>query len=264
MSSALRACTGFLAFVALAAAGCSSQSGDPNAPYQPTPLGPGLRIAQVSDPQSKSHPTSGVTVNVTGAAVSWVDRFDETMDGKSIGTVYIQDVASTAQYSALSVFSPTYVPADLRVAPGDVLDFHGPYSEAANIGSAVFPMGQILPQLSKPTGTFRYEYDAPTPLVLTDPTVLNDYNKGRPYMWMLVTLQNVQLDALSNDGHGRITGHLTSDQTVNGVVISNENFGLQTTDYPGGTKFASVTGIVTWFFNYHLAPRSAADIVVAK
>jgi hypothetical protein len=249
----------FLGFL-LPLTACSGGSGDPHAVVNPDPLGSGLRVRQVMDPTLPNHPADGASVNVTGAVVNWVDTFDETMDGKSIGTVYVQDVGSQAQYSGVGIYKPSFVPADLRIAPGDVLDFIGPYNESAKIGTATFTPPDVLPQLTKPIGQFRYEYATPPP-VMIDPTDLNDFTKGRKWMWMLVTVPNVTIDRLSNDGKGRITAHITSDMTMNGVTISNENYNLQPTDFAPGTTFKSVTGIVTWFFSYHIAPRSAADLV---
>jgi hypothetical protein len=47
------------------------------------------------------------------------------------------------------------------------------------------------------------------------------------------------------------------------VTISNELFDLGTTQSQliVGTHLRSVTGIVTWFFSYQIAPRTPADLV---
>ena len=128
---------------------CSSQQND-----QATdagggePLGTGLRIKQVMDPTSKAHPlTTTATVNISGASFVWLDTYDETHDGKSIGTVYLQDVGSNAAYSGASLYEPTYIPSNLKPAPGDVLDPSGEYDAQANIGTATFPPGELLIQI---------------------------------------------------------------------------------------------------------------------
>ena len=77
---------------------------------------------------------------------------------------YVQDLGAKKPYSGIGIYSAAFVPANLRVAPGDVLDFVGTYQENKNIGTAVFPAGQILPQLFKPVGTFRFEGAKPEPL----------------------------------------------------------------------------------------------------
>src|SRR5258708_6654863 len=113
-------------------AGCSTLGEDPGTQITPDPLGNGERIAAVQSPSSPSYQQAiassktttnpGVNVDVSSVVVTWIDTFDETRDGKSKGTVYVQDVGSTAAYAGISVYQPNYVPADLRPLPGDVLD----------------------------------------------------------------------------------------------------------------------------------------------
>lgn len=253
------------------AAACGNANGDPHANVTPTPLGNGSRIKDVTDPSSPDHPDAMdpkhlPTVNITGASVLWLDSFDETHDGKSRGTLYVQDVGSADPFSGVGVFSASFLPADLRVAPGDVLDFNGQYEEALNIGSANFG-GKVLPQLAKPLATFRYEYRVPDPKVI-DPNDLNSYDTGRKWMGMLVTVNDVTIDAFTDDGKGRVAAHITSDHTSNGVGITNELIpiapfvsNMQPGDYPPNTHFKSVTGIVTWFFSFHIAVRTKDDLV---
>jgi hypothetical protein len=94
-------------------------------------------------------------------------------------------------------------------------------------------------------------------------------------MQMLVTVNDVYVSkgTSSPGGQGfRVTYPLgtcadfTSKTcfTTSAPQISNELFDLQATDYQPGTHFASVTGIVTWFYSFHIAPRSKADLVVAS
>jgi hypothetical protein len=242
--------------------GCSTLEPDPAAPYQPNPLGNGLRVADVQNPKSPAY-APNANVDLTSLTVLWVDTFDETQDGKSQGTVFVQDIGSTAPYSAISVYQPSFVPADLRLLPGDILDFVGPYQEVASIGSAHFSPGQTLPQLAKPVGTFRYEYQAPPPqpIQLGD---LDDYATGRKWEGMVVTVHDVYAIAPTSSG-GRVTCTLAvspdAGTNVNTVSMSNEEYDLKSTDFPPGTHLKSVTGLVTWFFSYHIAPRTPADVV---
>ncbi len=242
--------------------GCSTLSPDTPAPYKPNPLGNGLRIADVQNPKSPSY-APNQNVDLTSLTVLWVDTFDETKDGKSLGTVFVEDVGSTAPYSAISVYQPSYVPADLRPVGGDVLDFAGPYQEVAGIGAAHFAAGETLPQLAKPVGTFRYEYQtpAPTEIRLSD---LDDYAAGRQWEGMLVTVRDVYALSAASSG-GRVTYTLASSPDagtdVNTVTMSNEEYDLSSTEFPPGTHLQSVTGLVTWFFSYHIAPRYPSDVV---
>jgi hypothetical protein len=253
-----------LAAVSLASllAACGDRENDsPLDAGTPTVLGSGYRIHEISDPSAPTHAANLAIVNVTGVVVVFVDNFDETKNGKSRGAVYVQDVGSQAPYSGMELYQPSYVPQDLRVAPGDVLDLNGQYQENKNIGSAVFPAGEVLPEIGKPTSTFRYEYKAPDPLVIS-PADLHDYNKSRRWMAMLVTVQNVTLGAdLTDDGKGRVTAPLQQ-----GGVVSNELYDLKVGTFTAGTKLKSITGIVTYFCvgspcDLHVAPRSADDIV---
>ena len=81
---------------------------------------------------------------------------------------------------------------------------------------------------------------------------------------MLVVVKNVTLfDDIKGETSGstgaltgRVSGHITP--AAKGKV-TNELIQLAGT--PAGTKFTSITGIVTYFFDLHIAPRSQADLV---
>jgi hypothetical protein len=264
--------------IAVSVGACSSLPEDPPAPYDASPLGNGQRIAAIQNPSSQTHQqaisnANGANVTVSSVAVSWIDTFDETKDGKSKGTVYIQDVGSTAPYAAISLYQPNYVPASLRPQPGDVLDVTGPYQELGHIGTAIFgttPDGKTpltLPQLAKPVGNFRYEFRSPDPVTIQLSDVdQSNYLKGRQWEGMLVTVKDVTVTAGVNLNN-RVTytmagGSDAGAVTSTAAAISNELYNLGSTDFPAGTHFQSVTGIVTWFYSYHIAPRSAADLVL--
>lgn len=253
-----------LSLLALSVAACGSIDADPASTPLANPLGNGLRIADVQNPKGAHH-APNANVAITGASVTWLDNFDETHDGKSRGTLWVQDVGSQSAYAGIGIFSPTFVPSDLRVLPGDVIDFAGPYQELTKIGSAMFPTGQVLPQLAKPVGTFRYEFDPPAAktVALAD---LDDYAKGRQWEGMLVTVSDVYAGSGQPDSSGfRVTYPLVSaadaGAPANAVAISNELFDLKLNDYAAGTHFKQVTGIVTWFFSFHIAPRTRDDLV---
>jgi hypothetical protein len=93
---------------------------------------------------------------------------------------------------------------------------------------------------------------------------LNDYDLGRKWEGMLVTVSNVYVDTASTDASGRVTDPVVPTSGMlppnNSVAISNELCALTATQYPSGTHFSSVTGLVTWFFSYHIAPRTPDDL----
>jgi hypothetical protein len=253
--------------------------------------GGGLKLSDIQNPSSPNyHPcinTKGVCDNQTvdNTVVVWLDKFDETRDGKSAGTLYIRDVGDNHVYGGIGIYEPNFVPASLDPLPGDVVDFAGPFQEATAIGKASFNMGTYLPQLYKPVGTFRYEFasdfpsawSAPQTVLLSDlaeNTKMTDgnFNHARQYMQMLVTVNDVYVGpgASVPGGSGyRVTYPLGTCADVHnascfppgGVQISNELFDLHSTDYAPGTHFKSVTGIVTWFYSFHIAARTRDDLV---
>jgi hypothetical protein len=252
-------------------AGCGAVRGDaPNGDAGASVLGADDRLRDVLDPASPKHPKikpgESANVRVSGVAIVHVDTFDETRDGKSRGTVYVQDLSSKLPYSGTSLFAASYVPADLRVAGGDVLDFAGQYTELASIGAAVFPPGDVLIQLARPTGTFRYEVgpQEPTDIDIND---LTTFANGRKWLGMLVRVRDLTIPVAPFESKGRLTVAVAGDvrnSRSNPAQISNELYDLQAADIALGKKFKSVVGVVTYFYAFKIAPRSAADLEVAQ
>ena len=257
-----------LALLSLSVAACTIPADKP-APYDASPLGAGLRLAQVQDPKSPDyHPSDNASMS--SLVVTWLDSFDETMDGKSKGTLYVQDVGSTSPYAGIGIFQQSLVPASLTVLPGDVLDFQGPYQESVGIGSAVFNTGTFLPQLYKPVGTFRYEFTPPSPVVITVDDLLENGTKldasfasSRKWLGMLVTLKDVTVagGTVSSNRVQYLLEEPDGGVAPAGPSITNEHYDLKSTEFKSGTHFSSVTGIVTWFYSFHVAPRYPADLV---
>ena len=78
-----------LVAVGVAVSGCSQRAGDDPVPANPSVLGPGKRLRDVQAPGAGFVDKD---VLVTSAVVTAVDNFDETGDGKSRGTIWLQDV----------------------------------------------------------------------------------------------------------------------------------------------------------------------------
>ncbi len=257
--------------LALAAACSSAKDNDQPAPLNPSPLGSGMRLRDVQDPSKNAcngAPCANLSVNVTSVVVTAIDTFDETQNGKSRGTVFVQDADVGGPFGGVSMYSPTYVPANLRLAPGDVIDLSGQYVEQTKIGSTVdfSTVGAFLPQMNKPQVTPSFEAPLPTPVVV-QASDLESFATGRKWIGMLVTIQDVTVvGAPVATGSGRVAA--TVANVANGLSINNELWDLQawngsntSNSFPAGTHFKSVTGIVDFFFNIFLAPRSAADLV---
>jgi hypothetical protein len=235
-------------------------------------LGADDRLRDVFDPAQPKHPRvkpgERAPVRVSGISVVHVDNFDETRDGKGRGTIYIQDLGSHAPYSGTSLYLPSFVPTDLRVVPGDVLDLAGQYMESSQFGpNTVFPVGDVVIQLAYATGRFRFESTTvqPTDIDLND---LTTFTTGRQWLGMLVRVRNVTIPiAPIAKADGRISVAVAGDvgnRRANPALITNEFYNLQLADIAAGKRFAEVVGVVTYFYSFNIAPRSSADIVPAR
>ena len=268
----------------LALGACDTSVGDTSPPdaYVHSALGPGMHLRDVQNPANN---LAGQTVDVTGAAVITVDNFDETHDGKSHGTVFYEDAdtppdATKALYDGISAYESTFVPANLVLAPGDVVEIFGQYTQQSSIGTTVtFPAGQFLPQFYKPQVSLIFETPMLQPVVITPADLINKsadpttFAHARQYLGMLVQIQNITLPfAPVGDGcanpttswpatgcTGRVHAELTTD--TGSAELANELYNMLPSDFAGGTHFTSITGIVDYFYTFYLCPRSAADLV---
>ncbi|MBK6690981.1 MAG: hypothetical protein IPG50_02040 [Myxococcales bacterium] len=245
----------------LAVTSCSSREGegDQPPPAGSNPLGAGSRLRDLQTPAN-----AGKDVFATAATILAVDLFDETGDGKSRGTIYVQDFGSQEPLSGISLFDATLVPASLRVAPGDVVDLRGEYAEVTQLGTFKFPQG-FLPQLVKPITVFRFEAAPAVPREI-DLADLEDFNVGRKWIGMLVSVRDVfAASAVIDEPSGRAS--VTLAKKLPGAVlttsptITNELSPLPKGAVSNGARFDSITGIVTFFSSLHIAPRNAADLV---
>lgn len=249
--------------VVFGSVGCSPTSPDGDAPVPASEagvLGSGMRLRDVQNPASK---LAGSNVKVTTVVVTAVDNFDETHDGKSRGTIFLQDADKSGSLAGISLFSPSFQPTSLRLAPGDVVDLDGQYSEQSKIGATVDFSPAFLPQIVKPVATFRFEVGEPKPIVINLADLTSFAAGGRQWIGQLVTVLNVTAvtaPAGDSKNSGRVMANLSAD-SKNGPQISNELFDLPVNAFPANTTFKSVTGVVTYFFNMKIAIRRQADLV---
>jgi hypothetical protein len=257
-------------------------AGDPPIPItDASALGNGARIsnlAPTTEPDgapNKNHPAPDASIYVTGASLIVIDQYDETMNGKSIGSVYVQDVASQRPYSGLQIYRPTYTPANLLLAPGDVVDFTGTYQDYAYTSFSPF---QTTPEAYEPIVTFRFEYRVPAPTVipvsdLAAVTPQAAYEKGQQWLSMLVEIDDVTITAMYADTEGRVSLYPTTDTLSTAPGIANQLFALDPTMYgcppasPGNTvackgmHLSKIIGVCNFFFNFTISPRTPADLV---
>ncbi len=253
------------ALFALAGMACATQPSDTSETITPSRYG-GKPLRAVVDPNAPGHASLvNKIVTVTGTQVVAIDSFDETEDGKARGTIYIQELGSVKPYSGISLYSPSFSPADTRPVVGDIFDWSGIYREADRIGTAVFRMeGEVQPlliQLEKPTG--RPRFDGGTPFAVEiNAADLTSYETGRPWLGMLVRLKDVQVTKEPTGTTGRQSAFLNAsgDKNLPTVTVANELMALSVDDFKANTRFSSIVGVVTFAFGIHFAPRSKSDL----
>lgn len=261
--------------------GCSGTGdgggGDPLSAPVANPYGGGSRIHELLGPATWENPNDeqsaqcqGIPpdrfVVVDGAAVTAVDRFDETSDG-AVGNLYIQDsLLPAVPYSGVTVYDPSFSPPDLRVIPGDVVDLFGVLTEFPGPSVGHFNYCRTLPEIGG-TMSFRFEEGQVDPVPVA-PEDLASYAGMRQWLGVLVRMDNVQLT--NDDPYESSSGRYSVRMFVGGGVqvqdiptITNEMFDLKTMEahLGAGSVLTSVTGVVTYFYGTHVAPRSADDIV---
>lgn len=266
--------------VLLGVASCGSREGDlpsPSAP--PPPGGEGHRIHELRDPASPNKAAHESQVTVSGAVVVAVDRFDETHNGRSMGTIYVQDLGTKTPgsdtvvhepYSGISLFNPSFIPGNLRVGPGDALDLRGQFQENQDVPLKFAP-GAFLVQLANAIGTFRFDAEEPKPIELDDIKVLETYEEGSKWLNMLVTVKNVTVDGKPFGSGGRRSYNLMPSTSGAGEcdapfpkvpTLVNALTDLEPLQLTAGTVITSLTGVVTYFCNLQIAPRSVKDVVL--
>ena len=257
--------------------GASEYGDQPSEAFVPPPPGKGDRIYEIANPASKKKAAHGTPVSVTGAVVIAVDTFDETKNGRSAGSIYVADIGSKEPYSGISLFNPSFVPGNLRVGPGDTLDLRGEYQENGDIPVQFAPKA-FLVQLASPIGTFRFDARVPDPVDI-DVRDLFDYAKGRRWLNMLVRVKDVTIarDADGTSASGRISAGLhprsdgpppqdaaskCEDPFPKTPTLVNELMDLQPLGLKREVPIRELVGVVTFFCNLHIAPRTAADVVL--
>ena len=164
----------------------------------------------------------------------------------------------------LDAFDTSFNPPALRVAAGDVVDVRGGYSEFAGPSSSPFAEGETLPELVGGTVRLRFEGSIPEPVTipLSD---LSSYDTGRKWLGILVRVENVKAQS---DGYKSSSGRFSVRLEVAGVAdnklptINNALMDVEGTQVPftTGTEYASVVGVVQFFYNFSISPRTAEDI----
>lgn len=164
---------------------------------------------------------------------------------------------------AILSFAPIYSPPSFRAIAGDVVDAEGIYQEFLP------PAGQAdryLPELARPTLKPRFDaVGGPLQPVVIPLTDLSKYETGRQWLATLVTIENVEILELELNPTGRARIRLNAGAGLEPAdlpTITNELFDLSHSglNFQQGARIRRVTGLVTLFGNFSVAPRSVTDI----
>ncbi len=272
----------------------SGTSGDPHVKPNPTEYGSGEKIHDIVGPATWYNTSNMMSLGckspqptiheTTGQAVVAVDNYDETGTGQN-GNIYIEDMpldgSDPPPYSGAEVFAPSYTPPDLHVYPGDVVDFLGEFTEFLGPSVGLFGECRSLPEIEGDI-SLRFENHPLAPLTIvkagTDPSRF-DPNRGetnaRQRLGKLVRVEGVSLpnapvcaasgcaDTVSCT-HCRYSVGMDTGGNIeasDAFGLSNELMDLKNAGPPiaAGTQFKAVTGIVTYFYGFKIAPRSIDD-----
>lgn len=236
------------------------------------------------------HPEVGSQVAFRSVVVTAYDtypetKFDRLADGEEYlcvetvgytGGLVVQEVGG-GPYSGISLFNASVVPEHDRLGPGDLVDVRGEYLEFCLAGDDYHPDSycqapntERLTQLGGATATRVGEVAAPQPLEVSLQDVSNAQN-AEPYEGVLVRInQRMQIAPCDNPGvnccagdydrYGNLCvgGRFESGRCNGGIEVTNEFYPV-----PTGTRcVSSVTGVLTWFFEYRLSPRGPEDVTI--
>jgi hypothetical protein len=276
----------FLGILAIACAisggavGCGSAGGGDLDHINNAPVALGTPIHDANDPTKPLVKLCGTYVNSScgptdvcpktcptlqakGVVVTGIDQYDETGDGKSIGNIYVQDpVQSGGQgtpYSGLTLFQTQLVPSDLPLQPGDGVDISGEYQPFPGPGTSLFPV--TLPEMVKGSLSLSYEARPPEPVDITVDD-LKDMKAGMSYVGRLVRMKNVTVSGPFTAPRREAPIDGTTSATGAIVVMAGQFFAV---DDPAGfgaksgSNYSAVVGVLNYFFNFKLCPRTPDD-----
>lgn len=259
-------------------------------------VGPATWLKPEDTTSQTCTPPADRFVQTSGQVITAIDEFDETGTGAR-GNFFVQDVdTGPAPYAGITVFRPSFSPPSLKLAAGDVVDFSGTLMEFSGPTTNKFAQCRTLPELA---GTLSFRFDGfPPTIPVVQLATLKSYEEGRAWIGSLVAIESdgnaiVIADAptcsdevaeaactanqsctWSSSGEvcrtksGRFAPTINMGAGVSPAdvpAISNELFDLESMTPPlrEGAKLRRVVGIITFFFSFKIAPRSAEDIVWA-
>jgi len=260
-------------------------SGDPPSAPNADVYGSGKRVREVIGSADDWYQAGNIesvgcafpkdrTTSISGQVIVAIDRFDETGEGAT-GNIYVQDADAVIDpptpYSGVTVFGPSFTPPDLRVFEADVVDTFGSAQEFSGPTGSPFGDCKTLPEIGG-TMTFRFDGAVPQPMTIVPENGgdarwdnVRGYPAARQWIGSLVRIEGVILaeDGVEDqNGRMAIALNMGAGFPADDVVsIDNELFDLDGSglELSTGTTYHSVTGVMTYFFGFKIAPRSADD-----
>jgi hypothetical protein len=243
-----------VALVAVSA--CSSGGGDLNhLEERPKPLD--NPIAKAAAPETRT--PDGQTIRARGVVVIAVDNYDDNGAG-AVGDIYVQDPVQTGPkgtaWSGLRLYRPSKNPPDLELAAGQGVDLVGEFVAFLGPPTSPFRDRVPVPQVSNASLTLTYESTPPPPVDIT-PADLADTATGMQYASRLVRMKNVVLMTDFTGSRPEAQIYDTSGRLILGAKL----FPLHKVDaLKKGVTVKSITGVLDYFYNFKLCPRSIADV----
>jgi hypothetical protein len=205
-----------------------------------------VTIPQLRHVDGPEYPGDGQRVLIRDVIVSAVDEFDEDGSGRT-GNVWITEPVVGA-WSGVQLYVPVVIPARTNLAPGDIVLVRGTLDEFVLLDDEGVPYpgfdGSVT-ELGDAAVQKTGETSAPQPIDVPVAD-LATAEAIEPYEGVLVRIRDV-----------RVTG---SYLTIEGTELELGSDLYAIPDLVDGSAFASLTGIVTYFFNYSLLPRGPADV----
>ena len=203
-------------------------------------------IYQVQDESDPHFIEEGQTVELEGVVVTAIDQF-----GEYTGDVYVQE-PDGGPFSGVLCYKPSFVDTTLGdLAVGDRVDVTGTKSEYA-LSSDM--SGRSLTEIINGTITFVEQGTPLQPEVVTSPQVVMNDPSAESYEGVLVTVENVRREGVNSYDSVLFTQNFVVGSDFMDCVAATVD----------DTCYSKVTGVLEYYMNYLVQPRTSDDIEVAS
>ncbi len=255
----------FLGLSLVACRGGGGDDGDDTPDPDGPPIGGDVTIQEVqSDAMA-----SGTVIELNGVIVTAIDAF-----GSRTGEFFVSEPGG-GEFSGVKVFGAS-LDQVAALVPGDIVNISGAIkheacNEAAPCGPIVFDNGASITEVigesqgsmvvtKVGTGTVPAPATVDAKAIAALPTALERDAAWEKFEGVLIKVINArQLEDVgtfgSNPGPDSTEFRITGFGRVQSVLVELPDTAVF------GTSYESITGVADFFFNYIIAPRSAADLV---